>query len=82
MYIGAFGASGSKIPLTSNAIKGRTMHHTAIFNPDRNEYFVAWDLDSNFDGQPDRIFCLRLTPDGAIVGRSILEVTVNIRGKD
>ncbi len=80
MYIGAFGPTGIKIPLTTAAINGRTLHHTAVFNADRNEYFVAWDVDKNLDGKPDRVFCLRLSPTGGIVGRQVLEVSVNIKG--
>ena len=75
-FIGAFGPVGSKIFLTSRDTKGRTLHHSAIYNPDRNEYFIVYDVDTNIDGQPDRIYALRMTPSGAIVRRQILDVTV------
>lgn len=54
------------------------MNHAAIFNAVRNEYFVAYDVDTNIDGQPDRIYVLRLSPDGGIVGQKILDITVSI----
>ena len=79
MYVGAFSGSGNLIPLTPNGIRGKTMHHSAIYNPDRNEYFVAWDVDTNIDGKPDRLYGLRLSPNGAIVGRNVLDMTVNVR---
>eukprot|EP00794_Sanderia_malayensis_P000456 gene456-1098_t len=80
MYIGAFGAAGPKIPLTPNALKGKTLHHTAIYNSHRNEYFVVWDLDTNSNGRPNRIFCLRMSPAGIIISRRILEISVNVKG--
>lgn len=47
-----------------------------MYNPDRNEYFVVYDVDTNLDGQPDHIYALRMTPNGAIVRSKILDVTV------
>lgn len=78
MFIGAFGPHGSKIPLTASPIRGRVLHHTAIYNGDRNEYFVVYDVDSNLDGQPDRIFALRMTPAGSVVRKNILDISVNV----
>ena len=81
MYVGAFGAAGARVPLSASAIKGNTLHHSAIFNADRNEYFIAWDVDINFDGKPDKIYAMRLSPNGVVVGRQILDSSANIRGK-
>jgi len=75
-FIGAFGPVGRRISLTSRNVRGRTLHHSAIYNPDRNEYFVVYDVDTNNDGQPDRVYALRMTPNGAIVRQQILDVTV------
>ena len=75
-FIGAFGPSGKKISLTLRSIAGRTLHHSAIFNSDRNEYFIVYEVDTNIDGQPDRIYALRMSPNGAIVRNQILDVTV------
>ena len=75
-FIGAFGPVGKKLSLTPRDVKGRTLQHSAIYNPDRKEYFVVYDVDTNYDGQPDRIFSLRITPDGSIVKNQVKDVTV------
>ena len=78
MYIGAFGGSTFRIPITPGVLKGITKNHASLFNPTRNEYFIAWDVDTNLDQKPDRIYTARLSPSGLIVGRNILDVTVNL----
>ena len=81
MYIGAFGSLGSRMALTPNAVKGNTLHQTAVYNPDRNEYFIAYDVDVNYDGKPDRLYGLRLNPNGMLLGGNILDFTVNVPGE-
>ena len=81
MYIGAFGSLGNRVGLTHNAIKSNTLHHTAVYNPDRNEYFIAYDVDVNYDGKPDRLFGLRLNTNGMILDGNIIDFTLNGPGE-
>lgn len=56
------------------------MHHSVIFNQKRNEYFVTFDWDANYDGTADHVYALRLNQAARIVDKSVLNITANLPG--
>ncbi|XP_048579152.1 uncharacterized protein LOC116604854 [Nematostella vectensis] len=71
---------GSPVIMMPSLLQGRVLHHSMAYNPNRNEYFVAFDLDINGDNRPDRLYGVRLNPSGVIMDKTILNFTANIPG--
>lgn len=63
-----------------SVLRGRAMHHSVAFNPNRNEYLVAFDWDMNYDGVSDHLYAARLDQAGKIVDKKVLNVSANIPG--
>ena len=60
---------------------GKVLHHSTAWNPKRNEYLVAFDLDVDRDNLPDQLFALRVDTSGNIVDKRMLNFTANLNKK-
>ena len=60
---------------------GKVLHHSTAWNPNRDEYLVAFDLDVDKDGIPDQLYALRFDTSGGIVDRRMLNFTANLNNK-
>lgn len=53
-------ACGQAMPITPGALAdSRTHHHAVAYNHISNEYLVAFDIDQNYDGRPERVYVTR-----------------------
>lgn len=83
IFIGSFKKSGNlfkHIP-TNLSLQGEVLHHSAAYNPRRNQYLVTWDFDVDSDNLPDHLYALRVDTGGNTVDKKILNYTANINGK-
>ena len=59
---------------------GKVLHHSAAFNPRRNEYLVAFDFDVDKDNVPDQLYAGRVDSSGQVVPDRVLNFTSDING--
>lgn len=83
IFIGSFQKSGTLFKLVPGflSLRGKVLHHSAAYNPSRNQYLVTWDFDVDSDNLPDHLYALRVDTGGNIVDKRILNYTANIGGK-
>ena len=83
IFIGSFQKSGTLFKLVPGflSLQGKVLHHSAAYNPSRNQYLVTWDFDVDSDNLPDHLYALRVDTGGNIVDKRILNYTANIGGK-
>ena len=83
IFIASFQKSGTLFKLVPEflSLQGKVLHHSAAYNPRRNQYLVTWDFDVDSDNLPDQLYALRVDTEGNIVDKRILNYTANINRK-
>ena len=79
-FIGAIEKKGKPFLMIPAMLRGRVLHHSVVFNDKRNEYFVAYDWDANYDGIADHVYALRLNQAARIVDKTVLNITASLPG--
>ncbi|XP_031563420.1 uncharacterized protein LOC116298966 isoform X2 [Actinia tenebrosa] len=80
IFVGAIEKEGKPFLMIPSVLRGRAMHHSVAFNPNRNEYLVAFDWDMNHDGTSDHLYAARLDQAGKIVDKKVLNFSASIPG--